>query len=468
MSDRSSLPAPLPAPTDRRPARAAAARRRRRHRGPAGRRRDASRYANLDSAASAPALERGRRRVTEVLPLYASVHRGAGYLSQVSTALLRVRPRHRRRASSAPGADDVVRLHPQHHRLAEPAGRLRARGDAVLVLDCEHHANLLPWQRRGPVDRAADASPPSPRPSGAGRRAGPHARTPWSRSPAPPTSPARRCRWTEVVAAGPRRRRPGARRRRPARPAPALLARRDRASTTSPSPATRSTPRSAPAPWSAAATGSTPARRTSPAEARCTRSRVDGDDLGARRRTGTRAARRTCSAPSRSPRPATRSRAARPARWRRTSARCGSGWSPGWRALAGRRAAADLVRLGGADRGRHLHRRRRRPGSGRRLPLRRARHRRARRPVLRAPAAGPARDPGGRAARQRRRRQHARRTSTGWSAAITAFLARRPAVRYELVSGRWQPVDDPRPLAGLGGADPAASPAAPAAARPAA
>ena len=44
-------------------------------------------YANLDCAASAPALAAVAERVTAVLPLYASVHRGAGYLSQVSTAL---------------------------------------------------------------------------------------------------------------------------------------------------------------------------------------------------------------------------------------------------------------------------------------------------------------------------------------------------------------------------------------------
>ena len=44
-------------------------------------------YANLDYAASAPALEAVAARAAEVLPLYASVHRGAGYLSQVSTAL---------------------------------------------------------------------------------------------------------------------------------------------------------------------------------------------------------------------------------------------------------------------------------------------------------------------------------------------------------------------------------------------
>src|SRR5687767_11295563 len=50
---------------------------------PAGR----IRYADLDSAASARALVAVADEVTQALPLYASVHRGAGYLSQVSTAL---------------------------------------------------------------------------------------------------------------------------------------------------------------------------------------------------------------------------------------------------------------------------------------------------------------------------------------------------------------------------------------------
>ena len=45
-------------------------------------------YANLDLAASAPALEPVAAHVADVLPLLSSVHRGAGHLSQVSTALL--------------------------------------------------------------------------------------------------------------------------------------------------------------------------------------------------------------------------------------------------------------------------------------------------------------------------------------------------------------------------------------------
>ena len=46
------------------------------------------RYANLDYAASAPALRTVAEHLATALPYYASVHRGAGYASQVSTALL--------------------------------------------------------------------------------------------------------------------------------------------------------------------------------------------------------------------------------------------------------------------------------------------------------------------------------------------------------------------------------------------
>ncbi|SHG70828.1 aminotransferase class V-fold PLP-dependent enzyme [Geodermatophilus nigrescens] len=108
------------------------------------------RYADLDTAASTRALAVVADRVTEVLPLYASVHRGAGYLSQVSTALY----------ESARGAvagfvgaraDDVcVVTRHTTDALNLLAGAVPP-GARVLVLDSEHHADLLPWQRRGPV-----------------------------------------------------------------------------------------------------------------------------------------------------------------------------------------------------------------------------------------------------------------------------------------------------------------------------
>lgn len=46
-----------------------------------------ARYVNLDYAASTPSLVQVAARVAEVLPWYASVHRGPGYLSLVSTSL---------------------------------------------------------------------------------------------------------------------------------------------------------------------------------------------------------------------------------------------------------------------------------------------------------------------------------------------------------------------------------------------
>ncbi len=102
------------------------------------------RYANLDYAASAPALRSVADTVTAVLGQYASVHRGAGHLSQVTTAryeqareVVRDFVRGRR--------DDAVVF----TRNTTDAINLAAHitpGD-VVVLDIEHHANLLPWCR---------------------------------------------------------------------------------------------------------------------------------------------------------------------------------------------------------------------------------------------------------------------------------------------------------------------------------
>jgi selenocysteine lyase/cysteine desulfurase len=100
------------------------------------------RYANLDLAASAPPLRSVVDHVAELLPYYASVHRGAGYASQVSTAVLE---RARDTVGRFLGArtDDVVVF----TRNTTDALNLLSRavpGD-VLCLESEHHANLLPW-----------------------------------------------------------------------------------------------------------------------------------------------------------------------------------------------------------------------------------------------------------------------------------------------------------------------------------
>jgi len=106
-------------------------------------------YANLDYAASAPALERVATRVAEVLPLYASVHRGAGYLSQVSTALYEASRQAVARFVGAREDDVTVITRNTTDSLNLLAGVVPAAADGapgrVLVLDVEHHANLLPW-----------------------------------------------------------------------------------------------------------------------------------------------------------------------------------------------------------------------------------------------------------------------------------------------------------------------------------
>ncbi|WP_369138472.1 aminotransferase class V-fold PLP-dependent enzyme [Modestobacter versicolor] len=109
-----------------------------------------ARYVDLDTAASSRALESVAARVAEALPLYASVHRGAGYLSQVSTALYEDA-----RATVAgfvgARADDVCVLVRHTTDALNLLAGCVPDGGAVLVLDCEHHADLLPWQQRGPV-----------------------------------------------------------------------------------------------------------------------------------------------------------------------------------------------------------------------------------------------------------------------------------------------------------------------------
>ncbi len=102
------------------------------------------RHVNLDGAASATALQVVADRVTAVLPWYASVHRGAGFPSQVSTNLYED-ARTRVGAFVDAGENDVVVV----TRNTTDATNLLASAvpGRVLVLDLEHHANLLPWRR---------------------------------------------------------------------------------------------------------------------------------------------------------------------------------------------------------------------------------------------------------------------------------------------------------------------------------
>jgi selenocysteine lyase/cysteine desulfurase len=100
-------------------------------------------YANLDLAASAPALVSVAEHVAEVLPFSSSVHRGAGYASQVCTSLLETARTTIGRFLGARPDDAVVITRSTTDALNLLAGAVPG---PVLCLDVEHHANLLPWR----------------------------------------------------------------------------------------------------------------------------------------------------------------------------------------------------------------------------------------------------------------------------------------------------------------------------------
>ncbi|GAB3532703.1 aminotransferase class V-fold PLP-dependent enzyme [Arthrobacter tecti] len=105
------------------------------------------RYVNLDYAASAPALQEVSDYVQSVLPYYASVHRGAGYASQISTSLYENARRIVREFVGGRTDDAVIFTRNTTDSLNLLAGCVPGEGE-VLYLDLEHHANLLPWLQR--------------------------------------------------------------------------------------------------------------------------------------------------------------------------------------------------------------------------------------------------------------------------------------------------------------------------------
>ncbi len=115
-------------------------------------------YANLDHAASAPCLTEVKAAVDELLPWYASVHRGAGFASQVCTKVYEQARHAVREFVGAHGTDAVVFTRNTTDSLNLLAGAV-PRGTSVVLFDSEHHAALLPW--RGPHVRRLPA-PSSP------------------------------------------------------------------------------------------------------------------------------------------------------------------------------------------------------------------------------------------------------------------------------------------------------------------
>ncbi|MER7550450.1 aminotransferase class V-fold PLP-dependent enzyme [Streptomyces anulatus] len=102
-------------------------------------------YAALDYAASAPALQRVWDDVAAYAPYYGSVHRGAGYLSQLSTDLFENSRRTVAEFLGCRADDQVVFTRSTTDSLNLLAAAIPA-GCQVFVYETEHHASLLPWR----------------------------------------------------------------------------------------------------------------------------------------------------------------------------------------------------------------------------------------------------------------------------------------------------------------------------------
>ncbi|MFF0071656.1 aminotransferase class V-fold PLP-dependent enzyme [Streptomyces sp. NPDC005494] len=102
-------------------------------------------YAALDYAASAPALQRVWDDVAAYAPYYGSVHRGAGYLSQLSTDLFESSRVTVAEFLGCRADDQVVFTRSTTDSLNLLAAALPA-GCEVFVFETEHHASLLPWR----------------------------------------------------------------------------------------------------------------------------------------------------------------------------------------------------------------------------------------------------------------------------------------------------------------------------------
>jgi len=101
-------------------------------------------YANLDHAASTPALESVTAAVEAALRTYSSVHRGNGYASRVTSAWYE---QAREQVGAFVGArdDDLVVFTRNTTDSLNLLARSLPRRTTVFVFESEHHAALLPW-----------------------------------------------------------------------------------------------------------------------------------------------------------------------------------------------------------------------------------------------------------------------------------------------------------------------------------
>jgi cysteine desulfurase/selenocysteine lyase len=107
----------------------------------------------LDNAATTPPFRGVQRKVNEFLPWYASIHRGCGFQSLLSTHVYE-----QARAAVAgfvgadPEVDCVIFCRNATEAINKLAGRMAfGPDDVVLTTVMEHHSNDLPWRGRAHV-----------------------------------------------------------------------------------------------------------------------------------------------------------------------------------------------------------------------------------------------------------------------------------------------------------------------------
>ncbi len=115
-------------------------------------------YANLDHAASAPALRVVKSAVDAVIERYASVHRGAGFDSRLCTELYDG-ARAPIRAFVGGRSDDAVLFTRNTTDAFNLLAHCLPADTTVIVFETEHHASLLPWEKHRVVRLPAPATP---------------------------------------------------------------------------------------------------------------------------------------------------------------------------------------------------------------------------------------------------------------------------------------------------------------------
>ena len=114
-------------------------------------------YVNFDNAASTPCLRPVREKIDNFLNWYASVHRGTGFKSQLSTHVYE----EARRIVLAfvgghPNLDTVIFGKNTTEALNKAASRFPLKNKPVVITSTmEHHSNDLPWRAVGQVEHIA-------------------------------------------------------------------------------------------------------------------------------------------------------------------------------------------------------------------------------------------------------------------------------------------------------------------------